>query len=66
MTPVVGALRVWYGLLSHAAGPERKLILHAVDKDLAEKMAWSSLVGSKQYWDLVLVEAVDYQATVVS
>jgi hypothetical protein len=57
-------LKVWYGLLSHAAGPERRVVLHATTHEIAERMAFSSLIGSKRYWSVVLVEAVDYQATV--
>ena len=54
-------LRVWYGLLSHAAGPERRVILHATTREVAETMAWSSLMGSKQHWDVTVIEAARFE-----
>ena len=57
------ALRVWYGLYSHAAGPERRIVLHATTAEVATRMAWAAHRGSRQHWSLVLVEALDYAAT---
>jgi hypothetical protein len=59
----MNSLRVWYGLLSHAAGPERRIVLHATTPAVAERMAWAAHRGPKQYWNVVLVEALDYAAT---
>ena len=56
-------LKVWYGVLSHKAGLERRVVVHATSAVLAEKMAWAGHAGSKVPWDLIVIEAIDYAAT---
>jgi hypothetical protein len=60
------ALRTFYVLLFHRAGPERKMVLHAVDADTARRMAWVAFTGSRQNWDVTVIEAVNFAALEVA
>jgi len=58
----VTELRIFYVLASHRAGPERRLIMHAVTPDLARRMTWADWKGSRQHWSLSVIEATNFES----
>ena len=60
------ALKVYYVLASHRAGPERRMVLHAVDADTARWMAWVAFTGSRQHWDVTVIEATNFETLEVA